>query len=102
MKDYDFSLFTDRQLERLEEQVQLEFARRSEEARRLVRRRGGLVEGAGPKYRNPDNPAETWSGKGKRPAWLEAALAKGKALESLEVSDDRPVTKDGQSEPEEG
>ena len=100
MKEYDFSLFTDRQLEHLEEQMQLEFARRSEEAKRLVRKRGGLVEGAGPKYRNPDNPAETWSGKGKRPAWLEAALARGKTLESLQISDDRPVTKGDSSRPE--
>jgi DNA-binding protein H-NS len=100
MKEYDFSLFTDRQLEHLEEQVQLEFARRSEEAERLVRKRGGLVEGAGPRYRNPDNPAETWSGKGKRPAWLEAALAAGKTLESLEIADDRPVTKGLPSRPE--
>jgi DNA-binding protein H-NS len=100
MKEYDFSLFTDRQLEHLEEQMQLEFARRSEEAKRLVRKRGGLVEGTGPKYRNPDNPAETWSGKGKRPAWLEAALARGKTLESLQISDDRPVTKGDSSRPE--
>jgi DNA-binding protein H-NS len=23
-----------------------------------------------PKYRNPDNPEQTWSGRGKRPAWV--------------------------------
>jgi DNA-binding protein H-NS len=100
MKKFDFSLFTDRQLEILANEVKLEIARRSEEAKRLVRRRGGLVEGAGPRYRNPDNPAETWSGKGKRPAWVEAALAEGKSLESLEISDDRPVTKGRRSPPE--
>jgi hypothetical protein len=93
MKQFDFSLFTDRQLELLARQVELEIARRREEAKKLVRRRGGLVEGAGPKYRNPENPAETWSGKGKRPAWVETALAKGMTLESLEISDNRPVTK---------
>jgi hypothetical protein len=100
MKKFDFSLFTDRQLEILARQVKLEIVKRREEARRLVRKRGGLVEGAGPKYRNPGNPAETWSGKGKRPAWVEAALADGKSLESLEISDDRPVTKDRRSPPE--
>jgi len=23
-----------------------------------------------PKYRNPDNPEQTWSGRGKRPTWV--------------------------------
>jgi hypothetical protein len=102
MKQFDFSLFTDRQLELLARQVELEIVMRREEAKRLVRKRGGLIEGAGPKYRNPENPAETWSGKGKRPTWVEAALAEGKRLESLEIADDRPVTKKRQSPPEDG
>jgi len=38
-----------------------------------------------PKYRNPDNPAENWSGRGHRPRWLEAQLAAGKTLEELEI-----------------
>jgi len=97
MKEFDFSLFTDRQLEDLATQVEVEFAKRREETERVVRKRGGLLEGAGPRYRNPENPAETWSGKGKRPAWLEAALVQGNTLESLEISDDRPVTKERRS-----
>lgn len=28
------------------------------------------------KYRNPDNPAETWSGRGRKPLWLVAKLNK--------------------------
>src|SRR4051794_12275797 len=28
-----------------------------------------------PKYRNPDNPAETWTGRGRQPRWVQAALA---------------------------
>jgi DNA-binding protein H-NS len=38
-----------------------------------------------PKYRNPDNPAESWSGRGHRPRWLEAQLATGKTLQDLEI-----------------
>ncbi len=30
------------------------------------------------KYRNPDNPAETWAGRGLRPRWLVAAMKGGK------------------------
>ena len=28
-----------------------------------------------PKYRNPENPEQTWSGRGKRPAWVVDYLA---------------------------
>ncbi|HET6396976.1 MAG TPA: H-NS histone family protein [Pseudoxanthomonas sp.] len=33
-----------------------------------------------PKYRNPENPKETWTGRGKQPRWLAAQLAKGRDL----------------------
>ena len=33
-----------------------------------------------PKYRNPEQPAETWSGRGKQPRWLTAQLGSGKKL----------------------
>ena len=38
-----------------------------------------------PKFHNPDNQAETWSGRGHRPRWLEAQLAAGKTLADLEI-----------------
>ena len=37
------------------------------------------------KYRNPDDPSLTWSGRGKRPAWVNEALASGKTLEEMAV-----------------
>jgi len=36
-----------------------------------------------PKYRNPDNAAETWKGRGPKPKWLKAAIAGGKKIEEL-------------------
>lgn len=30
-----------------------------------------------PKYENPKDPSQTWSGRGKRPNWFKAALASG-------------------------
>lgn len=36
-----------------------------------------------PKYRNPDNPAQTWTGKGKRPAWFLTAQEGGMAPERM-------------------
>ncbi len=35
------------------------------------------------KYRNPANPEQTWSGRGKRSRWLEAEIAAGKKLEDF-------------------
>jgi DNA-binding protein H-NS len=41
-----------------------------------------------PKYQNPKNPSETWSGRGKQPRWLKAQLRAGKKLDDLLI--DRP------------
>jgi DNA-binding protein H-NS len=36
-----------------------------------------------PKYRNPDNPAETWAGRGQQPKWLASRIAQGRKLEDF-------------------
>ncbi|MGO4260235.1 H-NS histone family protein [Lysobacter sp. TAB13] len=36
-----------------------------------------------PKYRNPANTGETWTGRGKQPRWLAAYTAQGKKLEDF-------------------
>jgi DNA-binding protein H-NS len=48
--------------------------------------RGGTRGAVAPKYRNPDNPAETWAGRGLRPRWLAAALKAGKKLEDFSIT----------------
>lgn len=35
------------------------------------------------KYRNPDNPAQTWSGRGRRPTWYKSYVASGKSPKDL-------------------
>jgi len=37
------------------------------------------------KYRNPADPSQGWSGRGRRPDWVNAALAQGKSLSDLAV-----------------
>lgn len=37
------------------------------------------------KYRNPENPDQEWSGRGRQPAWYKAAIEAGKKPESLEI-----------------
>src|SRR5262245_21057224 len=36
-----------------------------------------------PKYRNPANPTETWTGRGKQPRWLAAQTGAGRRLEDF-------------------
>jgi DNA-binding protein H-NS len=36
-----------------------------------------------PKYRNPADPSQTWTGRGKRPRWFNAALSAGKKEKDL-------------------
>jgi DNA-binding protein H-NS len=37
------------------------------------------------KFRNPENPSQTWTGMGRKPGWLVEALASGKRLEDFAV-----------------
>jgi DNA-binding protein H-NS len=39
-----------------------------------------------PKYQNPRNPTERWSGRGKQPHWVRAQLKSGKKLEHLRIA----------------
>jgi len=36
-------------------------------------------------YRNPENPDQQWSGRGRQPAWIKALLASGKSLEDVKA-----------------
>jgi len=40
-----------------------------------------------PKYQNPNEPSETWSGRGKQPRWLVAALKTGHTMEEFVIAD---------------
>jgi len=40
-----------------------------------------------PKYQNPNEPSETWSGRGKQPRWLTAALKTGHTIEDFIIGD---------------
>ena len=37
------------------------------------------------KYQHPENPALTWSGRGRKPQWFADALAAGKTPEDLSL-----------------
>jgi DNA-binding protein H-NS len=45
-----------------------------------------------PTHRNPNNPAETWTGRGRKPRWLVAALDAGNTVEQCRIG--RPTAQD--------
>lgn len=38
-----------------------------------------------PKYANPADPSDTWSGRGRKPRWFEAAMKAGTKPEELAI-----------------
>jgi DNA-binding protein H-NS len=58
--------------------------------------RGGPRGSVAPKYRNPENPTDTWAGRGLKPRWLVAAI-KGGSMAQLSVP--HPMTPRPPSEP---
>ena len=55
------------------------------------RRAAGVSNGASggpvnaPRYRNPENDEQTWSGRGRRPRWVHDAEAAGRSLQDMEI-----------------
>jgi DNA-binding protein H-NS len=100
-------------MQRIKEALNARFTSRIGEFRELAREAGFLVtltkigeeksgrtgrraqaDGAGDdrrrgvsaKYRNPDNPVETWAGRGRKPKWVEDRIAQGASLDDLLIN----------------
>ena len=90
-------------LSKLKSQVESALAAKVAETRRMLESQLAELTGVGikaagagrgalrgrkvaPKYRNPNNPSETWAGRGLRPLWLTAALKGGKKLEHFAIA----------------
>jgi len=48
-------------------------------------KKGGKTGKAAAKYRNPANPEQTWSGRGRKPQWIHDALTSGADISDLEI-----------------
>ena len=101
----DLDIMTYAQLLALEERIQKAIQKRkSEDAKAVKEQMAALAEKAGfsmaelfgnkrggkrgpvaVKYRNPKNPNETWTGRGRKPNWLNAELKRGAKAESFAV-----------------
>src|SRR3954451_17029592 len=113
IEDLDVEHLGDQELhammQRINEALHGRFTTRTEEFRELARemgfavtltklgrepvRRGSRTDqiderrrGVSPKYRNPDNPEETWAGRGRQPKWVEDRLSQGTPLEALLIN----------------
>lgn len=47
----------------------------------FARKKGKAV----PKYRNPQNPEQTWTGRGRKPNWIAEVLNSGAQMADLEI-----------------
>jgi len=45
----------------------------------------GRGKSSAAKYANPDNRAETWTGRGRKPNWLVAKLSKGAKMTDFTI-----------------
>lgn len=106
----DLAKYSISELNDLQERIKLELEKRKvtekqlilKEIKTLVETRGFSLEelmgGAEPKqakgakrrtvaikYRHPENPALTWTGRGRSPVWVSEWTKAGKTLESLLV-----------------
>jgi DNA-binding protein H-NS len=105
MTDIDLNTLSLAELKQLEKNVAKAITsfedRRKAEARakvdELARELGYSVEelaeaapprkrtASAPKYRHPENPEITWSGRGRKPAWIAEGLAAGRTLEDFAI-----------------
>ncbi|GAA5171211.1 H-NS histone family protein [Viridibacterium curvum] len=99
------------ELKRLQARIETEIARRADSAKKdLLKKVQKLASDAGvplsdllgkksgrtgrkpgapkgrkvpPKYRNPADTSQTWTGRGRQPAWVAAYLKSGKKIDNL-------------------
>ena len=102
MKDSDLAKMPLDDLWRLHEQIiQLLDRKLEQEARKLQRQLDELGRKFGgapsdipqrrpypkvePKFRNPNDLSETWSGRGKQPRWVTELLVSGRELDEFRI-----------------
>lgn len=55
-------------------------------ATKAVPKSGRKLPKVAPKYRNPANADETWTGRGKQPRWLAELTSQGKKVEDFLIN----------------
>lgn len=52
---------------------------------KVGRKKARAKKPSAPKYCNPDDKSQTWTGKGRQPQWFKEAIAAGTSPDALEV-----------------
>jgi DNA-binding protein H-NS len=100
MKGQDLATMSVDQLWTLHEEIIALLSSKIDAEKRELERRLALLQGriedkpsarrpypkVHPKYRNPERPSETWSGRGKQPRWVGAQLKSGKKFDELLIA----------------
>ena len=69
----------------LKKEMELMAARKGYSLDELFGKVRGKKHSLPPKYRNPDNFSETWSGRGRKPKWVVDKLKSGASLDDLRI-----------------
>lgn len=56
-----------------------------DEGQKMDRRSRSKGSTVAPKYRNPDNHDQTWTGRGTKPRWLKALVDEGSQMEEFMI-----------------
>ena len=56
-------------------------SKRTTTRKKIAEKRGPVA----PKYRDPNNAENTWTGRGRKPKWVEAFLSGGGRLEQITI-----------------
>lgn len=83
-KDIDRVIQSRERRRRIEAMAALE-AKAKEMGFRLSDLTGAQASANLPKYAHPENPTLTWTGRGRRPAWIKEGLEAGKSLDDFLV-----------------
>jgi DNA-binding protein H-NS len=51
----------------------------------LLGKTGGVRKPVEAKYRHPQRPELTWTGRGRKPVWVQELLAAGKTLQDIAI-----------------
>ena len=100
MKKKDLAMMSVDELWSLHEKVRTTLSTKLDSEKQELERRLALLTGHAadrpkarrpypkvhPKYRNPERPSETWSGRGRQPHWVGAQLRSGKKVDDLLIA----------------
>lgn len=86
-KDVDSAIksFEDRRFQEAREKVEAQAREMGFTLSQLVQPSGKRKAVNPPKYRHPENPQLTWTGKGRKPAWITQALENGESIDQYAV-----------------